>query len=257
MTSSPDDASPDQPTPPSLRKEEPPVAPAPPLEPSIWEPLDGSAPAVTPAPTYRPAPGTGAWGAPHQPAAEPPPPHQVAAAYAAASAQAGNVHVLAGWWRRAGAFLIDSILFGIGIFAVMLAIGLGAGMTVDDASLFFSTGTLPDSIVHPVPLYVALVVSRLVLGVIPAIFLVRWDGQTPGKRALGLRVMRGDGAPMTLRVALRREVLGRVVLVQVASLVTIGLAGVLNYFWPLWDNQRRAGHDLLADTRVVTAPVPK
>lgn len=251
MTSAPDDATPDQPAAPSLRKDDP-VPPAP--EPSIWEPLDGSAPQVAaPQPTYAPAPGTGAWGAPHRPGVQaPPPPHQVAAAYAAASQQPANVHVLANWWPRAGAYIIDSLVFGIGIAIVMLVVGLAAGMTVDEATLFFSTGQLPESIVHPAPLYVALVVGRVLIGVIPAFFLVRWNGQTPGKRAVGLRVMRGGGEPMTYGVALRREVLGKTIIVQLASVVTVGIAAVLNYLWPLWDAERRAGHDLLADTRVVS-----
>jgi uncharacterized RDD family membrane protein YckC len=30
----------------------------------------------------------------------------------------------------------------------------------------------------------------------PILFEVLWHGQTPGKRALGLRVLRGDGAPV-------------------------------------------------------------
>lgn len=265
MSTDPTDDTSSNPIWPSLKKDEPVVPPAP--QPSIWQPLDGSAPRhETPEPVYRPAPGTGAWGAPHRPGADrgdvpTPEPHEVAAAYAAhanANPQgpAANVFTLSGWWRRAGAYLIDSLVFGLGIVVILIAAGLAAGMTLEEASVFISTGTTPETVIHPEWLYAVLVVGRVMIGVLPAIFLVRWNGQTPGKRALGLRVMSAGGEAMTFRVALRREVLGRVILFQLVSIFTLGLGVLVYYLWPVWDPQRRAGHDFVANTRVVTAPAP-
>jgi uncharacterized RDD family membrane protein YckC len=226
---------------------EPPEAPV-----SIWQPLDGSAP---PQPKLEPAQQV--WGRPHgqQPAAP-----QVAAAYSSVASlgpQGGpsGVFTLASWGRRLGAFLIDGLIFGSIGLLLIIPVGLAAGMTLEEAIRFFGmAGGAPDSVADPVPLYVALVVQRLIIGAIPAFFLARWNGQTPGKRALGVRVMRADGGAMDLRTALRRELLGRTIIVDGLTVITVGLAGLVNYLMPLWDQQRRTGHDRLADTRVVVLP---
>ena len=226
----------------------PPVEPAPIAE-SIWQPLDGSPPKLP-----QVDPRVDAWGRPHQ-AGTVPAPHAAAAYAAHAQAPGRDVFTLGGWGARLAAFIIDSLIFGTVGLAIVLPIGLAFGLTVNDAILFFGTiGPVPDSVADPLPLYVVLVVHRIVLGAVPAFFLARWNGQTPGKRALGLRVMRASGEPMTLSVALKRELWGRTIVVGALTLVTIGLATVLNYLWPIWDRERRTGHDAIADTRVVTAP---
>lgn len=232
---------------PNLRKT-PPEPPTPSA--SIWEPLDGSVPKL-------PAvdPRVGAWGQPHQPGAVPP--QAAAAAYAAHQQPGGaaGVFTLASWGRRLVSFLIDSLLFGMVSVAITLTFGLAYGMTVNESVMFFSMlQPAPDSVTDTTPLYVVLIAARILVGAIPAFFLARWNGQTPGKRIMGLRVMRADGEPMTLKVAIRRELLGRTLVVDTLTAITFGLAGLANYLWPLWDQQRRAGHDAIADTRVITAP---
>ncbi len=73
-------------------------------------------------------------------------------------------------------------------------------------------------------------------------FWTRQDGQTPGKRMLGIRVVRMDGMPI-------RDVDA-----------AIRFAGYLlnNFFfigwlWALIDKDNRGWHDLLAGTKVVKA----
>lgn len=249
------EAAPESASAPDLRKAAMNPAPvaddAPPA--SIWQPLDGSAPQLPPV-----EPLVGAWSQPHQGT---PPPGRVAAAYVAANHAAGQpgtgagVFTLASWGRRLGAYLIDGFLFGLIGLALAVPVGLWQGLTVDEAIRFFGMLTpIPDSVADPVPLYVAAAVHRLLIGMIPAFFLASWNGQTPGKRALGIRVMRADGGTMDLRTAMRRELLGRTIVVNTLALLTLGIAGVANYLWPLWDQQRRTGHDAIGGTRVVTAP---
>jgi uncharacterized RDD family membrane protein YckC len=246
-----DDSSADQPGP-NLRKGDAPTAePAAPAQPaSIWQPLDGSTPVAPPI-----DPRVGAWGQPHQAGVTP---QAAVAAYTsqAAVATGAPVFTLASWGHRLGAFLIDSILFGLLTFVPAIAIGLYLGLTVEEATRFFSVGRLPDNNVDTSTLYAVLIAQRLVFSLIPAYFLAGWNGQTPGKRAVGIRVMRADGKPMSLGVALQRELLGRTVALGILSLITFGLAALLNYLWPLWDQQRRTGYDALAGTRVVLAPKP-
>lgn len=66
-------------------------------------------------------------------------------------------------------------------------------------------------------------------------------GQTPGKYAMGLRVVRADGRPMTVLVVLRR------MLGYFLTLLSLGVG----FAWMLIDNQRQAWHDTLAGTVVI------
>ena len=79
----------------------------------------------------------------------------------------------------------------------------------------------------------------------------RTNGQRSAAWRSGIRVIRADGQPMTFWFALLREVVVKALLVGVLSSVTFGLAWLLDVLWPLWDEENRALHDLVVDTRVV------
>ena len=70
----------------------------------------------------------------------------------------------------------------------------------------------------------------------------RWDGQTPGKRALGLRVLHTDGSPLTMWGALVRNLL------RIFDFLP-GFYGAGALIALLGPNNRRAG-DLVANTIV-------
>lgn len=67
-------------------------------------------------------------------------------------------------------------------------------------------------------------------------------GQTPGKMALGIKVVGPDGGPPGAVRAFVREVVGKFL---------SGLILCLGYLWMLWDEKRQCWHDKLADTVVV------
>lgn len=67
-------------------------------------------------------------------------------------------------------------------------------------------------------------------------------GATPGKMALGLKVVRTDGQPVDWLTAFMREVVGK-------TLSTLPL--LLGYLWAFFHPKRQAWHDLIADTLVV------
>lgn len=92
----------------------------------------------------------------------------------------------------------------------------------------------------------ALAVAFVGLPVLSAIFLAI-AGTTPGKSAVGLRVVAGDGGRPGLRAVLRRELWGRLVLEH--GLLLAGGAGALGYGAPLAG--RDPWHDTVAGTRVV------
>jgi uncharacterized RDD family membrane protein YckC len=56
---------------------------------------------------------------------------------------------------------------------------------------------------------------------------------------------------MTFWFAMLREVIVKSLLVGVVSSFTFGLAWLLDVLWPLWDEENRALHDFVVNTRVI------
>jgi uncharacterized RDD family membrane protein YckC len=73
------------------------------------------------------------------------------------------------------------------------------------------------------------------------------NGQTLGKQALGMRVVRDDGDPIGLWTVLFRELLLRIV-----GWITV-IGWLADGLWPLRDGEHRAIHDLIASTHVVSS----
>ena len=83
----------------------------------------------------------------------------------------------------------------------------------------------------------------------PIAFEVFYQGQTPGKRAMALRVVRSDGAPVGWQGSLVRNLL------RVVDMLPVGYAvGVVSGFLDPWG--RRLG-DIVAGTLVVHVPPPQ
>jgi uncharacterized RDD family membrane protein YckC len=77
----------------------------------------------------------------------------------------------------------------------------------------------------------------------PVVFEAVWDGRTPGKRAMGLRVIAGNGAPIGWLAAFTRNLL------RVVDMLPLGYAtGLVSSLLDPWG--RRLG-DLVAGTLVV------
>jgi len=149
--------------------------------------------------------------------------------------------VLSGWWRRVIAQLIDGAIILLGA-AVVLAILGAAGLSIDSEG-------------GAVALVVAGLLAVLVISVVALLYapllMARTNGKTIGRMAVGIRVIRPDGRPMTFGFAMLREVLVKTLLFGVISSATFGLASLLDVLWPLWDEENRALHDLIVNTRVI------
>ncbi len=79
------------------------------------------------------------------------------------------------------------------------------------------------------------------------LFLALWGGRTPGKKLLGLRVVRLNGQPLGLFMSLER-----------AGGYAAGLAtGLLGFAQVWWDPNRQAIHDKIAETVVVREGLPR
>jgi uncharacterized RDD family membrane protein YckC len=145
----------------------------------------------------------------------------------------------ADWGTRVGATLLDGlIVWGIVLVALFVA-----------AIFMLMTG---NSLDNPLPALIALVSA----GAYYVGSMTRSgerNGQTLGKQAAGIRVVRTDGKPITVSNVLVREGL----LKGVLGYGTFGIGFLVDSLWPLGDRHNRALHDYPIKTRVVDlAPPP-
>lgn len=125
---------------------------------------------------------------------------------------------LASWGQRAGAYVVDHVL----LLAVLVA-----GLLTSSMGL--------------------LLLGYLVYFALWLFFMSQqgWTGQTPGKRAVKIKVIReADGEYTGFGVAVLRSILH--------GAVDSALCG-LGYLWPLWDGKRQTFADKILATVVVTA----
>jgi uncharacterized RDD family membrane protein YckC len=73
------------------------------------------------------------------------------------------------------------------------------------------------------------------------IFYVNYDGATPGKRLMAIKVTKDDGSRLTYPVVFVR---------YLGTLISAFLFG-LGYLWVVWDKKKQALHDKIAKTVVV------
>jgi uncharacterized RDD family membrane protein YckC len=146
---------------------------------------------------------------------------------------------LAGWGTRLAATLLDWLILLVPVGALAaIVIGIAAGS---------DTGAVVTTII-------GLLVYLAVLLVYAPVLMARdgpRNGQTWGKQILGIRVVRDGGEPMTFWYAALREIVVKGIAVSVASSIIPFIPWFLNYFWPLWDDQNRALHDMVVSTHVV------
>ena len=175
---------------------------------------------------------TDAFGAP---VAEPAPTWQPPVA--AAEWQPPVVAVTAaGWWPRAVAAILDTLVAG---FAGVVLGAIVAGLL--DASDNATTAIAAGAWIVTAGTYYCLLMGRGGAR----------NGQTLGKQAVGIRVVRVDGAPVEPGFAFVREVLVKILLFGYIAFVTLYLATFVNYLWPLWDPRKQALHDKIVRSRVV------
>ena len=140
-----------------------------------------------------------------------------------------------GWWRRVGAAIVDGLIIGV-VAAIIGAVLTSAADASEDAT----TG-------------IGLVVGLVLGGIYYGLTMSRGgehNGQTWGKQAASIRVVRTDAQPITFGFTLVRELLVKTIIFGYLAIVTLYIATILNYLWPLWDVQNRALHDRMVHTLV-------
>lgn len=146
----------------------------------------------------------------------------------------------AGWWLRVAAYLVDTVLLLTGSALVLLVIWTATGKPGTAAVALAITWAATE---------------YLLRGLVYAPLLMRRaggrNGQTLGKQAAGVRVVRADGRPISYGSAVTRDWLVRTLVFQVGGALTGGVATLVDYLSPLWDERKQALHDRVAKTLVV------
>jgi uncharacterized RDD family membrane protein YckC len=145
----------------------------------------------------------------------------------------------AGLWIRFGARVIDGLILGVlvaSIGEVLALVFVGLIAIAEEASLG-SSG------LSPILRFLAIFViwAFIVDGIYETLFIAI-KGATPGKMALGLRVVRADGSPVGLIRAVCRFL---------AFWILGGLTLNLSCLTAALSNEKCALHDLVCGTRVI------
>ncbi len=130
----------------------------------------------------------------------------------------------AGFWIRVVASVVDTVILVAVQFVIEMALN-AAGGDLDELALAMIAG-----------------MCSMVISLTYYVFFTGYHGQTPGKMALRLRVVRTDGTPMTYGRAFLREVIGKFV-----SGIVLGIG----YLVVAFDRDKQGWHDKIAKTYVI------
>jgi len=147
----------------------------------------------------------------------------------------------AGFWIRTGAYLIDLIILGVAQGAVQMVFVPRMMRPLTEMQPTSS----PEEALSAIGSMLGLVaVSTLVSVVISSLYeglFVAHFAATPGKMALGLKVVRPDGRPVGVGRAFGRY------FAKMLSAIMLWIGFIMVAF----DSDKRGLHDMICDTRVV------
>jgi uncharacterized RDD family membrane protein YckC len=142
----------------------------------------------------------------------------------AATVPGQAIAVYANFWRRLLAVILDGIIVSIPANIFGAAIGTGLVVTGGGGVHYRGSGF-----------------QTILFIVYEALLIALWNGQTIGKKAMGIRVVSAGGAPVSVGMAFVRS------LMKIVS----GVVFCLGYLWMLWDPNKQTWHDKVAQTYVV------
>jgi uncharacterized RDD family membrane protein YckC len=152
--------------------------------------------------------------------------------------------VLAGWWQRVGAALLDGLIVGIPLGIVLAVVNAGFGtphVVVTSSGTTITVRSLQGS-AH----WVLLIAIALLAGAYMTYFNGGGTGQTPGNRAPGIAVRDIEtGATIGLGRGVIRW------LVRALLYACFVVPGLLNDLFPLWDPRRQTLADKAARSVVI------
>ena len=163
---------------------------------------------------------------------------------------------LAGWWQRAWATIIDSLILGLATVGAALpfidARATGMQAWVEDVVRAAQSGGIPPEYTDPQyglagPIMTIYLVS-LIVSIIYSTGMLMWKGGTLGQMALGLRVVPVNTGAQQHGLRLGMSLIRSIAFYGLSAITIIGLINVLV---PLGNRKRQALHDMIAKTQVV------
>jgi uncharacterized RDD family membrane protein YckC len=146
---------------------------------------------------------------------------------------------LAGWWSRVGATILDSLILSVPAAAlVLLVVAVAAGS--EWAAVVVGLAALVAYFVAAL-FYAPLLMARG----------GRANGQTWGKQIVRIRVVRDTGEPVSLGFGFLRELVVKAFVFGFLGGFLLSIPTILDWLWPLWDDENRCLHDMLVKTHVV------
>ncbi len=142
--------------------------------------------------------------------------------------EAAVTEALAGFWIRLAAYIIDSIA----LYAVDYLINLGLHLSVDP--------TQGLAVFDDPKLWISQAISFVLYATYFTFCTGKW-GQTLGKRATGVKVVRTDGSSVSYLRSLARY------LASILSGLTLGIG----YLMIAFSANKRGLHDLICGTKVI------
>lgn len=158
----------------------------------------------------------------------------------------------ASWGARVGATLVDFLIVGL---VPMILVGIGYGqfiaVAVDAVKACDATNTDVCAGPQMPGGALALIGIGALLSLIGGLFLCYREGktgQTPGKKALGISLLReADGRPLGFGMAFVRRLCHGL----------DGAACYIGYLWPLWDDKKQTFADKILSSVVVKTQSPR
>lgn len=135
--------------------------------------------------------------------------------------------VYAGFWMRFGAQVLDALIWGVPAYGLFVA-----------AMMFATANPMRMAPLLVIGAYVPLYVFPILY---EALLLTLKNGQTVGKLALRIRVVRPDGSPITAAHAWGRAIIR----LFLACLV------IVDFLPMFFTDEKTTLHDMIAGTRVV------
>ena len=155
----------------------------------------------------------------------------------------GGARRFAGFWIRFLALIIDAIILGVVGAVIRIPLGLAMG----GMGLSMSRNPDPSQVFAALPGIMGLIgltwLIQVALSLAYEVYFLSTRGATPGKMALGLKVTRADGGPISAGLAAGRFF----------AKYLSGLTLCIGFLIAAFDREKRSLHDHICQTRVVFA----
>ena len=150
----------------------------------------------------------------------------------------------AGFGRRFLAYFVDALIIFIITAVIQTSMGNNPFLALQNVNSLEEAQQMQKTTSTSLSSMMALLAALAYF----MIFYVNYDGATPGKKLMAIKLVRDDGSKVTYPVVFIRY------LATFVSAITLGVG----YLWMLWDKKNQTIHDKLANTVVIkTKAKPK